>query len=194
MLGKPSMNQRIGYARASADDLTLGHQRRALAESGCATIYEEAAGAKVAARPGWEQCRKVLGSGDTLVVWRLDRLARSLSDLVQTVVELEQQGVRFESLSEKIETSSAAGKPVVQVFAALAEFQRNVVRERAHAGLSAARARGRAGGRKPKLDAKQISEIKQLMTNPELSVGEIAKRYKVSRATIYKVAPAQNRT
>ncbi|NIE83024.1 MULTISPECIES: recombinase family protein [unclassified Burkholderia] len=188
------MNQRIGYARASADDLTLGHQRRVLAQSGCATIYEETAGAKVAARPGLEQCRKVLGPGDTLVVWRLDRLARSLSDLVQIVVELEQHGVRFESLSERIDTSSAADTSVAQVFAALAQFERNVIRERAHAGLSAARARGRAGGRKPKLDAEQISEIKQLMTNPELSVGEIAKRYKVSRATIYKVVSAQSGT
>src|SRR5690606_35686135 len=126
-----------------------------------------------------------------LVVWRLDRMGRSLPDLVRIVGELERKGVGFESLTEKIETGSATGKLVFHVFAALAEFERNLIRERTQAGLAAARARGRHGGRKPKLDAQQIKEIKQLMSDPTIPVRVIAKRYKVSRTTIYKVAPVR---
>jgi len=140
------MNQRIGYARVSTDDQNLDLQRDALRQAGCSTIYEEAASGKNAVRPELEQCRKALRAGDTLVVWRLDRLGRSLPDLVQIVADLEQRGVHFESLTEKIETGSAAGKLQFHVFAALAEFERGLIRERTRAGLDAARARGRAAG------------------------------------------------
>lgn len=157
------MNQRIGYARVSTDDQHLDLQRDALQQAGCSVIYEEAASGKSAARPELEQCRKALRAGDTLVVWRLDRLGRSLHDLVQIVAELEQRGVHFESLTEKIETGSASGKLQFHVFAALAEFERGLIRERTQAGLAAARARGRAGGRKPKLDDQQVREIKALL-------------------------------
>lgn len=157
------MNQRIGCARASIDDQHLDLQRDALMQAGCATIYEEAASGKSATRPELEQCRKALRAGDTLVVWRLDRLGGSLPDLVQIVSDLERQGVGFESLTEKIETSSAAGKLVFHMFAALAEFERGLIRERTQAGLAAARARGRPGGRKPKLDEQQVREIKALL-------------------------------
>lgn len=187
------MNQRIGYARVSTDDQNLDLQRDALTRAGCSTIYEEAASGKSSERLELEQCRKALRTGDTLVVWRLDRLGRSLPDLVQIVAELGQRGIGFESLGEKIETSSAAGKLVFHVFAALAEFERNLIRERTHAGLAAARARGRAGGRKPKLDAQQVREIKRLMTDPSIPVSQIADRYKVSRTTIYKVAPVRQK-
>ena len=184
------MNQRIGYARVSTDDQNLDLQRDALLKAGCGTIYEEAVSGKSADRPELEQCRKALRAGDTLVVWRLDRLGRSLPDLVQIVAELEQQGVAFESLTEKIETSSAAGKLVFHVFAALAEFERNLIRERTHAGLAAARARGRKGGRKPALTPQQVREIKALLRDPSIPVASIADRYGVSRATIYKHAGA----
>ena len=127
-----------------------------------------------------------LRAGDTLVVWRLDRLGRSLPDLVQIVADLEQRGVQFESLTEKIETGSAAGKLQFHVFAALAEFERGLIRERTRAGLEAARARGRSGGRKPKLDAKQIRHIKALLRDPNTCVAELARDYGVSRTTIYK--------
>jgi DNA invertase Pin-like site-specific DNA recombinase len=189
------MNQRIGYARVSTDDQHLGLQRDALKKAGCTTIYEEAASGKNADRAELEHCRKALRTGDTLVVWRLDRLGRSLPDLVRIVAELERDGVGFESLTEKIETGSASGKLVFHVFAALSEFERNLIRERTHAGLAAARARGRAGGRKPKLDDKQVREIKALLRDPGIHVADVARRYGVSRTTLYKhvgvVAPRQ---
>lgn len=186
------MNQRIGYARVSTDDQNLDLQRDALRLAGVGPVYEEAASGKDADRQELDHCLKALRTGDTLVVWRLDRLGRSLPDLVHIVAGLENRGVGFESITEKIETTSAAGKLVFHVFAALAEFERNLIRERTRAGLVAARARGRAGGRKPKLDARQIREIKRLMSDPTIPVSQIAERYKVSRTTIYKVAPRSN--
>ena len=183
------MNQRIGYARVSTDDQTLDVQRDALHLAGVESIHEETTSGRSADRLELEHCLKALRAGDTLVVWRLDRLGRSLQDLVRIVAELEAKGVSFESITEKIETASAAGRLVFHVFAALAEFERDLIRERTRAGLAAARARGRAGGRKPKLDARQIREITRLMSDSTIPVSQIAERYKVSRTTIYNVAP-----
>lgn len=180
------MNQRIGYARVSTDDQHLDLQRDALQQAGCGVIYEEAVSGKNAARHELEQCRKALRAGDTLVVWRLDRLGRSLPDLVQIVTDLERRGVGLESLTEKIETGTAAGKLICHVFATLAEFERGLIRERTQAGLAAARARGRAGGRKPKLDDQQVREIKALLRDPKTKVADVARRYCVSRTTLYK--------
>ncbi|WP_025861299.1 recombinase family protein [Acetobacter papayae] len=180
------MNQRIGYARVSTEDQHLDLQRDALQLAGCRVIYEDSASGKNAIRPELEQYRKALRAGDTLVVWRLDRLGRSLHDLVQIVADLERSGISFESVTEKIETVSAAGKLVFHVFAALAEFERNLIRERTCAGLAAARARGRAGGRKPKLGEKQVREIKALLRDPAIQVADVARRYGVSRTTLYK--------
>ncbi len=193
------MNQRIGYARVSAHDQSLDLQRDALIKAGCSVIYAEAASGKTAVRPELEQCQKALRAGDTLVVWRLDRLGRSLPDLVRMVADLEQRGIGFESLTEKIETGTVAGKLVFHVFASLSEFERSLIRERTQAGLAAARARararGRAGGRKPKLDEKQVQEIKALLRDPNIQVAAVARRYGVSRTTLYKhvgvVAPGQ---
>ncbi len=122
-------------------------------------------------------------------MWRLDRLGHSLPSLVRIVTELEEKCIGFESITEKIETTSAAEKLVFHVFAAPAEFERNLIRERTQAGLNAARAHGRAGGRKPKLDARKIKEIKRLMADPNIPVTQTAERYKVSGTTIYKVVP-----
>ncbi len=180
------MNQRIGYARVSTDGQHLYLQRDALQQAGCDVIYEEAASGKNAARPELERCRKALRAGDTLVVWRLDRLGRSLPDLVQIVTDLEQRGIGFESVTDKIKTGSASGELIFHVFAALAEFERGLIRERTQAGLAAARARGRSGGRKPKLDEQQIREIKALLRDPGIQVSDVARRYGVSRTTIYK--------
>ncbi|MCH8544219.1 MAG: recombinase family protein [Alcanivorax sp.] len=180
------MNQRIGYARVSAEDPHLDQQRTALKQAGCGVIYEEAASGKNMARPEFEQCRKTLRTGDALVVWRLDRLGRSLPDLVQIVADFERQGVGFESLTENIETASEVGKLVFRVFVALAEFERSLIRERTQVGLAAARARGRAGGRKPKLDEQQVREIKELLRDPDIRVTDVARQYGVSRTTLYK--------
>jgi len=177
---------KIGYARVSTDDQHLDLQRDALQAAGCRDIYEEKISGKQADRPALNQCLRALRPGDTLVVWRLDRLGRSLPDLVRIVGELESRGVGFESLTEKIDTTSATGRLVFHVFAALAEFERNLIRERTRAGLNAARARGRNGGRPPKLDARQIREIRQLLKDPDVRVTDVAKRYGVARTTLYK--------
>lgn len=178
---------KIGYARVSSDDQNLDLQRDALTKAGCIQIYEEtASGKSTTARPELAQCLKALRTGDALVVWRLDRLGRSLPDLVRIVGELEVRGVGFESLTEKIDTGSASGKLIFHVFASLAEFERNLIRERTRAGLDAARARGRLGGRKEKLDDKQRREIRALLKDPKVNVTDVAKLYKVSRTTIYK--------
>ncbi len=180
------MNQRrIGYARVSTDDQHLDLQIDALKKAGCNLIYEEQISGKSLERPELIQCLKALRPNDVLVVWRLDRLGRSLTDLVKIVADLERENVGFESLSEKIETTSAAGRLMFHVFAALADFERNLIRERTQAGLAAARARGRLGGRKPKLDDKQIKEIKALLRDPSINVGDVARRYGVSRTTLY---------
>ncbi len=182
------MNQKIGYARVSTDDQHLDLQIDALKKAGCAVIYKEKVSGKNTERLELEQCRKALRAGDTLMVWRLDRLGRSLSDLVRIVGELERDGIGFESLTEKIETTNANGKLTFHIFAALAEFERNLIRERTHAGLTAARARGRKGGRKPALDEKQIREVKALMRDPSVNITNVAQRYQVSRTTLYKYA------
>jgi len=183
------MNQRIGYARVSTDDQNLDLQRDALIKNGCTLIYEEAISGKNIERLELQQCLKAIRAGDTLVVWRLDRLGRSLTDLIQIVNELEKRNIAFESLTEKIDTSSATGRLIFHVFGALSEFERNLIRERTQAGLVAARARGRNGGRPKKLSKQQEKEILRLMEDPEIPVRQIADRYGVSRATIYKVAP-----
>jgi len=136
------MNQRIGYARVPTDDQNLDLQRDALHLSGIQSIYQETASGKSAGCPELDHCRKALRAGDALVVWRLDRLGRSLSDLVRIVAELEEKEISFESITEKIETTSAAGKLIFHVFAALEEFEPNLIRERTQAGLAAARAVG----------------------------------------------------
>jgi DNA invertase Pin-like site-specific DNA recombinase len=167
------MGQRIGYARVSTDDQNLDLQL-ALHKAGIGDdrLYSDTASGKDVERKELAACLKALREGDTLVVWRLDRLGRSLPDLVRIVGELEQKGVSFESLTEKIETGSAAGKLVFHVFAALAEFERNLIRERTRAGLVAARARGRAGGRKPKLSETQIKEINEMVDAQSSPSGE----------------------
>lgn len=182
------MNRHVGYARISMGEHHLDLQRDALQQAGCSLIYEEVTIGKNTVRPELERCFKALRPGDTFVVWRFDRLGRSLHDLVQLVSELERRGVHFESLVEKIETGSASGRLQFHVFAALAEFERGLIRERTQAGLAAARARarGRRGGRKPKLDAQQVQEIKALLRDPDVKVAEVARRYGVSRTTLYK--------
>jgi DNA invertase Pin-like site-specific DNA recombinase len=179
-------DMRIGYARVSTDDQTLDLQRDALKRAKCREVYEEQAIGKSTDRPQLESCLKSLREGDTLVVWRLDRLGRNLADLVRLIAELEQRKVNFESRAEKIETNSPTGGLVFHVFAALAEFERNLIRQRTVAGLKAARARGRKGGRPAKLSAKEIKTVRTLLKTADMPVGEIAARFGVARSTLYR--------
>lgn len=176
---------KIGYARVSTDDQTLDLQLDALKRVGCRTIYQEHGSGKIAARPQLEACLKALREGDTLLVWRLDRLGRNLADLIRIVTELENRKVGFASVTEKIDTSSSSGRLVFHVFASLAEFERNLIRERTLAGLTAARARGRRGGRPASLSEKEIKTVRALLKTGELTVLEIADRFSVARSTIY---------
>ena len=181
----PAVGARLGYARVSTEDQNLDLQRDALTHAGCRQIYEEKASGKGANRPELDHVLADLRPGDTLVVWRLDRLGRNLADLVRIVSELRGKGVGFESLTERIDTITATGELVFHLFASLAQFERNLIRERTRAGLASARARGRKGGRPPKLGPKELREIKVLLRDPDVTVSSVAKRYGVSRVTLY---------
>lgn len=182
----------IGYARVSTVEQTLDLQRDALATAGVGCTYEEKASGKSAERPELAHCLKALREGDTLVVWRLDRLGRNLKDLLQIVTDLEARGVKFKSLTESIDTSGPAGKLVFHMFAALAQFERELLRERTLAGLAAARARGRKGGRPPILKAGEQRIALAMMKNREMSVAAIAMHLGVSRSTLYNLKNGRN--
>ncbi len=137
----------IGYARVSTHDQTLNLQLDRLEEAGCTRIFEDHISGTKAERPGLADALSHLRAGDTLVVWRLDRLGRSLRNLIDTITELQQQGIGFKSLQENIDTTNSGGKLIFHVFGALAEFERELIKERTQAGLEAARARGKVGGR-----------------------------------------------
>ena len=178
--------RRIGYARVSTADQDLAPQLDVLRAKGCEPIYSEHASGKHADRPELAQAMKALRAGDTLVVWRLDRLGRSLPDLIATVNELASRGVAFESVTEAIDTTTASGKLVFNIFASLADFERHLIGERTRAGLAAGRARGRMGGRPPALTSRQLREARLLLTDPDATVTAVAERYGVSRTTLYK--------
>ena len=178
--------RRIGYARVSTADQDLAPQLDVLRAKGCEPIYSEHASGKHADRPELAQAMKALRAGDTLVVWRLDRLGRSLPDLIATVNELASRGIAFESVTEAIDTTTASGKLVFNIFASLADFERHLIGERTRAGLAAGRARGRMGGRPPALTSRQLREARLLLTDPEATVTAVAERYGVSRTTLYK--------
>jgi DNA invertase Pin-like site-specific DNA recombinase len=176
----------IGYARVSTVDQNLDLQRDALKRAGCAQLYEDkASGRAKTGRPELAAVLRSLRAGDTLVVWRLDRLGRSLADLVQIINELAEKGIGFKSLTEQIDTTSAQGRLFLGVFGAMAQYMRDVIHENTVAGLKAARARGRIGGRPAALDEKAIKEVRALLADPEISVASVAERYQVSRATLY---------
>lgn len=175
---------RIGYARVSTDDQNTSLQMDALKSAGCNQIFEEKVSGKNKDRPELDVCLKVLRDGDTLVVWRLDRLGRSLEHLVQIIHELEDRKIGFQSLTESIDTTNAGGKLIFHMFAALAEFERNLIRERTIAGLKAARARGRVGGRKVKLSASDTRKAAAMLLDPLVTKTEVAKHFGISRVTL----------
>lgn len=175
---------RIGYARVSTQDQRSELQLDALAASGCEQIFQEKMSGKDKDRPELETCLKVVRKGDSLVVWRLDRLGRSLKDLVEIVQSLEERGVGFQSLTESIDTTNAGGKLIFHVFAALAEFERNLIRERTVAGLVAARARGRKGGRKVKMQKADVRKAAAMLHDPLMTKTEVAQHFGISRVTL----------
>lgn len=175
----------IGYARVSTDDQTLDLQRDALQAAGCEKIFEDKAGGAKADRPGLARALEHLRAGDTLVVWRLDRLGRSLKDLILRAEALRERDVGLKSLQENIDTDSASGQLVFHIFGALAQFERTLIRERTQAGLNAARARGRKGGRKKRLDAKQRAHAVDLYKSRKHTAKEVCTLMGISRATLY---------
>jgi len=179
----------IGYARVSTNEQNLDLQRDALRKAGVASknLYTDKITGTKEERPGLTTALSHLRAGDTLVVWRLDRLGRSLKHLIETVTALQITGVSFQSITENINTSTAGGKLVFHIFGALAEFERNLIRERTIAGLSAARARGRKGGRPPlNTSSGKVTAAKKLYNDKTNSIPEICRTLHISRATLYR--------
>src|SRR3982751_5616017 len=179
----------IGYARVSTDEQNLNLQRDALEKANCEQIFTDTVSGTKARRPGLEDALSHLRAGDTLVVWRLDRLGRSLRHLIDTVTDLQEQGIGFKSLTESIDTTTSGGKLVFHIFGALAEFEREIIRERTQAGLQSARARGRMGGRRTALTPKQLQIARQLWES-NTPVKEICHTLGISRATFYRYIKA----
>lgn len=177
---------KIGYARVSSDDQNLDLQRDALNQAGCERLYEEKESGGKVDRPELMRLIEVLRAGDTLVVWRLDRLGRSLKHLIETVEQLEALGVGFQSVTEAINTTTSGGKLVFHIFAALAEFERTLIQERTRAGLKAARARGRQGGRPRTLNEDKRRMAQALRDDPGQSVASICKALGITRTTFYR--------
>jgi len=176
----------IGYARVSTQDQNLDLQNDALKSAGCEKIYTDKMSGAKTDRPGLDEILGFIRKGDTLVVWKLDRLGRSLKHLIQVMNLLEERGIYFKSVQESLDTSTPGGKLIFHVFGALAEFERDIIRERTLAGLAAARARGRKGGRPRKLSKKQIEMAKNLMKDVSIPIGEICQTLGVSKATLYR--------
>lgn len=179
---------KIGYARVSTQAQDLSLQLDALQAAECATIYQEKVSGAKKERPQLEKMLRQLRAGDVVIVWKLDRLARSMQDLVRLVNEIQGRGAELQSLNDHIDTTSPTGKFTFHIFAALAEFERDIIRERTKAGLAAARARGRIGGRPKGLSQKaQHTAIiaEQLYLAGELTVKEICEQLSISRGTFY---------
>ena len=176
----------LGYARVSTADQHPDLQLDALKAAGCYRIFTDTAGGAVDERPQLAKVLDQLRSGDTLVVWKLDRLGRSLRHLIDTITDLQQRDVGFRSLQEQIDTTTPGGKLIFHIFGALAEFERDLIRQRTLAGLAAARARGRAGGRPTSMTPTKLALARQLYDSHEHSLAEIARTLGVSRASIYR--------
>lgn len=184
----------IGYARISTDDQKLDLQMDAFENIGVPPerVYTEQVSGATTKRPQLQECIKALREGDTLVVWRLDRLGRSLPDLIKILSELEKRGINFRSLNESIDTTSAVGKMVFHMLGAVAQFESDLISERTKAGLKAAKLRGHRGGRKPKVDAKMLKAAKSMLADETVTMQEVADILKVSRAAIYRALKREN--
>lgn len=179
----------IGYARVSTQDQNLDLQTEVLTRAGCEKIYEDKISGVRVERPGLTRALEILREGDTLVVWKLDRLGRSVKQLVGMVGELHKQGIQFKSLTDAIDTGTPAGRFFFHVMASLAEMERELIIERTRAGLDAAKQLGRKGGRKPKMTSSKIESAKKLLASG-IPPRDVAKDLGVSVPTLYRWLPA----
>ncbi len=176
----------LGYARVSTADQKLDLQLDALKNAGCDQVFKDVASGGNTNRKELERALKFLREGDTLVVWKLNRLGRSLRHLISVVTRLQKNNIYFKTLQENIDTSSPGGKLIFHIFGALAEFEKDLIRERTLAGLAAARARGKYGGRPRKLSKRKADHAKSLIANPHHDITEICRMFKVSKSTLYR--------
>ena len=183
----------IGYARVSTDDQKLDLQLDALIKSGCEKIYDDYMSGAKAERPGLTKALDQCRSGDTLVVWRLDRLGRSIKNLIDLAELLEKKGVGLKSCQEAIDTNTSGGKLIFHMFGALAEFERNLLRERTRAGLDAARARGRTGGRPKALDLKARTLALSLYDNKQHTIKDICEMMQIGKTTLYSYLSSRDK-
>ena len=181
----------VGYARVSTTEQSLAPQTDALRAAGCETIFEDCASGAKAERPGLAEALAYVRRGDTLVVWKLDRLGRSMAHLIETVRMLEDKGVGFRSLTEGVDTTTSGGTLVFHLFGALAQFERDLIRERTRAGLKAAEARGRKGGRKPVVTPEKLTRARALIASG-LTVREASARLKIGKTSLYEALRMAN--
>lgn len=184
----------IGYLRTSTTDQKLDLQRDALAAAGCDRLFEDQISGRTVKRPGLAQALDFARAGDTLVVWRLDRLGRSVRDLLQIVMDLGDRGVGFRSLTESIDTTSAGGRLIFTIFGSIAEFERNLIVERTQAGLDAARRRGAKLGRPKSLSETDLAAARAMLRDDALSVRDVARRLGCSVPTLYRHLPGGRRS
>jgi DNA invertase Pin-like site-specific DNA recombinase len=186
-----SFEMLFGYARVSTDDQKLDLQHDALIHAGVERerIFEDKLSGMRADRPGLASVLKAVREGDTLVIWRLDRLGRSLKELIAMADELKRRGVQLRSVTEGIDTTTIGGELLFHLFGAIAQFERNLIRERTRAGLASARAKGKVGGRPPAMKAKDIAMAKALLSDPDITVKEVAGRLGVPVGTLYRHLP-----
>jgi DNA invertase Pin-like site-specific DNA recombinase len=176
----------IGYARVSTHDQTHALQQDALEKAGCTKIFTDVISGAKAERNGLAEALAYVRAGDTLVVWRLDRLGRSLKDLIEKLTELHNRKIGFKSLTENIDTTTSGGKLIFHIFGALAEFERDLIKERTEAGLQAARERGRRGGRPKALTEKKLTMARALYADKHNTINEICKTLNISKTSLYR--------
>ena len=184
---------KIGYARVSTDEQSEVAQMDALEAAGCERIYQEKCSGRSKQRPELERMIDTLRSGDIVVVQRLDRLGRSLKDLIELLDGFKSQQVQFISLNESIDTTTAVGELAFHMIGSIAQFERRLISERTKAGLDAARARGRKGGRKAKLSESDIKKASAMLLDPNMTKAEVARHFNVSRPTLNKALAGTNK-
>jgi DNA invertase Pin-like site-specific DNA recombinase len=183
---------KVGYARVSTEEQSEDPQLDSLRDAGCERIFREKMSGKTKQRPELGRLMDTLRSGDIVVVQRLDRLGRSLKDLIELLDNFKSQQVQFISLNESIDTTTAVGELAFHMIGSIAQFERRLISERTKAGLDAARARGRKGGRRAKLTASDIKKAQAMLLDPDMTKAEVAKHFKVSRPTLNKALAIGN--